>query len=71
MQISLWLLLLNLLITSAGSEGLAKTDDFRVMGLKAKLKHVNEWFEWKQRHAKSYDSTLEELERHLIWLSNR
>lgn len=71
-QMSLPLLLLSVLVTLAGSSrgenGLA---DFRELGLKAKLKHVDEWFEWKQRHDKSYDSTLEELERHLIWLSNR
>ena len=33
--------------------------------------HSQEWRLWKSRHVKSYTSSSEELERHLIWLSNR
>ena len=33
--------------------------------------HPQEWRLWKSEHRKSYTSTSEELERHLIWLSNR
>ncbi len=36
-----------------------------------KYKHHEEWKWWKTTHAKSYASHLEELERHMIWLSNR
>ena len=35
------------------------------------FKHHEEWSNWKLLHAKQYNSTLEELERHLIWLSNK
>lgn len=37
----------------------------------ANFKYLGEWSNWKLRHAKSYSSSLEELERHLIWLSNK
>ena len=30
-----------------------------------------EWQLWKTEHGKSYESQREELERHLVWLSNR
>lgn len=73
LQLSLFALLLQALITSAGAtraETLSKAG-FLELGLKAKLKHVEEWLEWKETHSKSYDSSLEELERHLIWLSNK
>ena len=32
---------------------------------------AEEWSLWKGEHDKSYGSQLEELERHLVWLSNR
>ena len=32
---------------------------------------VEEWQLWKTQHGKSYESKREELERHLVWLSNR
>ena len=38
---------------------------------KVLFKYHEEWSEWKLQHSKAYNSTLEELERHLIWLSNR
>ena len=35
------------------------------------LQHPEEWHLWKAKHGKSYNSQLEELEKHLTWLSNR
>ena len=35
------------------------------------LEHPEEWQLWKTEHGKSYESQREELERHLVWLSNR
>ena len=36
-----------------------------------KYEFVEEWQLWKSDHGKKYDSQREELERHLVWLSNR
>lgn len=36
-----------------------------------KYQFVEEWNLWKGEHEKSYGSQLEELERHLVWLSNK
>ena len=36
-----------------------------------KFQHPEEWHSWKAQHGKSYGSQREELERHLMWLSNR
>ena len=30
-----------------------------------------EWHLWKAQHGKSYQSELEELERHVLWQSNK
>ena len=35
------------------------------------FQHPEEWQLWKSQHGKSYQSELEELERHLVWLANR
>lgn len=35
------------------------------------LQHVEEWHLWKNAHGKNYNSHLEELEKHIVWLSNR
>ena len=35
------------------------------------FQHPEEWQLWKTQHKKSYGSQREELERHLVWLSNR
>lgn len=35
------------------------------------LQHPEEWLQWKSQHGRNYDSQREELERHLVWLSNR
>ena len=35
------------------------------------LEYHEEWQLWKTEHGKSYESQREELERHLVWLSNR
>lgn len=32
---------------------------------------VEEWNLWKGQHEKSYSSDLEDLDRHLVWLSNK
>ncbi len=32
---------------------------------------VEEWSLWKAVHSKNYASNLEELEKHLVWLSNK
>jgi hypothetical protein len=36
-----------------------------------KIEHPEEWDLWKTEHGKSYESQREELDRHLVWLSNR
>ena len=33
--------------------------------------YVEEWQKWKSQHGKSYGSVREELERHIVWLTNR
>ena len=35
------------------------------------LEFASEWHLWKTEHGKSYQSQREELDRHLVWLSNR
>ena len=35
------------------------------------FQYVEEWNLWKDDHDKAYGSQLEELERHLVWLSNK
>ena len=40
-------------------------------GAKPNFQFVEEWNLWKGQHEKSYGSQLEELERHLVWLSNK
>ena len=47
-----------------------------ILGMAACLKmpqyeFVEEWNLWKSQHLKSYDSELEELSKHLVWLSNK
>lgn len=42
-----------------------------VLGEGAKFEQVEEWRAWKGFHSKSYASEVEELERHLVWLSNK
>jgi len=37
----------------------------------AKFEFLEEWEMWKEQHGKGYQSEREELERHLIWLSNK
>jgi len=32
---------------------------------------VEEWTSWKDYHGKSYESEREELEKHIVWLSNK
>ena len=37
----------------------------------AKFEFREEWNLWKAQHGKSYNEGREELERHILWLSNR
>ena len=44
-----------------------------VSALKGKpnFRHEQEWSKWKSVHDRNYTNDLEELERHLVWLSNK
>ena len=42
-----------------------------VVSCEVQYQHPEEWQLWKTEHRKSYESQREELERHLVWLSNR
>ncbi|CAI8032361.1 Silicatein [Geodia barretti] len=42
-----------------------------VVRCEVQYQHPEEWDLWKTEHGKSYQSQREELERHLVWLSNR
>ena len=42
-----------------------------VVRCEVQYQHPEEWDLWKTEHGKSYESQREELERHLVWLSNR
>ena len=39
--------------------------------VKAKFRFEDEWGSWKLTHDRNYTSEMEELERHLVWLSNK
>ena len=38
---------------------------------KAKFEHHEEWKAWKVTHSKNYVSEEQEIERHIVWLSNK
>ena len=42
-----------------------------VTGSRGKYRLKEEWNLWKTQHGKSYESERIELERHLVWLSNK
>ena len=42
-----------------------------VASCEVRFQHPEEWQLWKAEHGKSYESQIEELEKHLVWLSNR
>ena len=42
-----------------------------VVSCEVQYQHPEEWQLWKTQHGKNYESEREELERHLVWLSNR
>ncbi|CAI8032372.1 Silicatein [Geodia barretti] len=42
-----------------------------VVRCEVQYQHPEEWDLWKTEHGKSYESQREELERHIVWLSNR
>ena len=44
---------------------------FTIGMTEVQYQHPEEWDLWKTEHGKSYESQREELERHLVWLSNR
>lgn len=44
---------------------------FALTAAEVQFQFVEEWQMWKAQHGKSYGSVREELERHLVWLSNR
>ena len=37
----------------------------------ARYQHVEEWKLWKGTHSKSYESSKEDMEKHIVWLSNK
>ncbi len=37
----------------------------------SKYEFPEEWHLWKAEHFKSYENEKEELQRHVVWLSNR
>ena len=39
--------------------------------VRPKFRHEYEWGKWKQTHDRNYSSAMDELERHLVWLSNK
>ena len=53
------LLILGLVLISQGS----KVEPY--------YQYPQQWQTWKTDHGKNYTSQLEELERHLVWLSNK
>ena len=42
-----------------------------VASCEVQYQHPEEWQLWKTEHGKNYESQREELERHLVWVSNR
>ena len=37
----------------------------------AKFESLEEWNAWKGYHGKTYQSEMEEIEKHIVWLSNK
>ena len=54
-----WLLVMNVSLAAAA------------MGSMGEYKLKEEWKLWKTQHGKSYESERIELEKHLVWLSNK
>lgn len=52
------------LLVSLGEVAKGTTADFN-------SELLEEWDAWKSQHGKSYTHRVEEMERHLIWASNR
>ena len=50
---------------------IAEAPNVRAKYPEMQYQHPEEWQLWKTQHGKSYESEREELERHLMWLSNR
>ncbi len=60
-----FLSVLGLVLCSSEEEGESWNKDLPV------FEALQEWHQWKVAHSKSYRSTQEELERHIVWHSNR
>ena len=63
-----FILVLLFAASLAGGGGGAENSHNKSAGI---FKHVQEWTDWKLKHTKAYTTSLDELERHLIWLSNK
>lgn len=64
---ALLLVVALLLFSFRPTQVLGKAD----LKLKPRFRHEQEWGKWKLTNDRNYTSELEELERHLIWLSNK
>ena len=42
-----------------------------VSSTKARFTLTEEWKAWKSYHGKNYESELEEIEKHIVWQSNK
>lgn len=72
------LLLVLLVLTIGGTELEASSNNNRASSSLHKasahrlhFKHADLWDQWKHKHDKTYESSLHELEHHLVWLSNK
>lgn len=65
----LWLVLV---LTIGGTKASSSTaSSMHKSAHRLHFKHADLWTQWKLKYAKSYESTLHELEHHLVWLSNK
>jgi hypothetical protein len=62
---------LSLLLVFSGSFTGKVEAEFDHQNHTAQFKHVDEWSKWKTKHTKVYSTAFEELERHIIWQSNK
>ena len=66
------LLLLLLLLSPLSAQGTVASKSWsQPGGAPPRYEALQEWELWKGEHGKRYDSMLEELERHIVWSSNR
>lgn len=62
--------LIVLCLLALAGEGSAETIH-KKSSRNAYFEHAAEWSHWKLKHERNYNSSLEELERHLVWASNK